>query len=125
MSVVSIMNDTPSRHAQPAGRGEAEVPIRCRLFGQGREDWNRGLRELRRTIVHEGTLARLADGAVRLTGLPSLDLRLGPAEIDRVRRDGLRIVSPIIEIELDAPSFRRALSALPPPAEVRPFPRRA
>jgi len=121
MSVVSMMDGGRQRsRAAPAGA----LPIRCRLFGPGREDWNRGLRERRATILHEAELRRLADGAIVLHGIPSIELRLDRTQISRVLEHGLRISSPDIEIEIDAAAFRRALSALLPPGQVLPFPAR-
>jgi len=123
MSVVSMAGDS-RRHTHPqAVTEQSEVPIRCRIFGQGREDWNRGLRELSSTIVHKGRLTRLADGAIRLTGLPSVDLRLSPAQAERVQNDGLRLSSSNLEIEIDAAAFRKALASLPRPADVIRFDR--
>ena len=121
MSVVSMM-DGGRRRSRAAAPGA--LPVRCRLIGPGREDWNRGLRELRATILHEAELRRSADGAIVLHGIPSVDLRLDRAEIGRVLEHGFRISSRDIEIEIDASSFRQALSALLPSGQVLPFPSR-
>jgi hypothetical protein len=89
------------------------VAMRCKLFGQGREDWNRGLRELHSTTMLEGQMTRLADGTILLSGVPLTDVRLNRAQIDRARKDGLRLVSTEIEVDIDSASFENALLSLP------------
>jgi len=111
------------RHPTPY-RSAASLLIRCRLYGPGREDWSRGLRELRHTIVHEGRLSRMADGAIRLHGILGVDLRLNTDQMARVRREGLQITSPELEIDIRAKAFEDALAALPPSGTVLPFARR-
>jgi len=123
MSVVSMMDGGRRRSRASAGAGA--LSIRCSLFGPGREDWNRGLRELRATILHVGELRRMADGAIVLHGIPSVDLRLDRVQIDRILKHGLRIPSGEFEIEIEAASFARALSSLPGTGRVLPFPPRA
>jgi hypothetical protein len=122
MSVFSMVGAGRQRQQNVrAVRDGAEVLIRCRLFDQGREDWNRGLRELRSTVIHKGKLTRLPDGAICLIGLPSVNVRLAGPQLESALKDGLRIVSSSLEIEVDAEGFRRAVSALPASAEVHPL----
>ncbi len=117
-----LIVDSP-RQNRPA-RQQATLPIRCKLFGPGREDWNRGLRELRWTILREGGLSRLADGTIRLHGVLGVDLRLNPAEVERIRHEGLQIAASEIEIDIAADAFAKALAALSPAGTVLPFPGR-
>lgn len=112
------------RHRR-SDRRQATLPIRCKLFGPGRDDWSRGLRALRRTIVHDGWLSRLADGSIRLHGLLGVDLRLNAAQVDRIRQEGLQITSPDLEIDIGAEAFAKALASLPGSGTVLPFVRRA
>jgi hypothetical protein len=120
LTVVSIAGT--ERHRQASHN--AVLPVRCRIFGPGREDWNRGFHEFRRTILREGRVSRLADGAIRLHGLLGVDLCLGPADVERIGKEGLQITSPDLEIEIDADAFARALASLPRSGTVLPFPRR-
>jgi hypothetical protein len=54
-----------------------------------------------------------------------MDLRLDAPQIERIRCHGLRIFGADFEVEIDAPSFRQALSALPTTARIVPLlPRR-
>ncbi len=114
MSVVSIAEP---RHRRP----QATLPIRCKLYGPGREDWSRGLRELRLTILREGWLSRMPDGTIRLHGILGVDLKLDDAQVARIRREGLQITSPDMEIDIRADAFVRALNALPPSGIVLSF----
>jgi hypothetical protein len=126
MSVVSMERGSRQRHFRPDKEEQrGQLTIHCQLFGHGREDWNRGLREPRGTIVRSGWLTRLSDGAICLHGLPAMDLRLDASQIERIRCHGLRIFGADFEVEIDAPSFRQALSALPTTARIVPLlPRR-
>jgi len=108
------------RHHAPF-QSTAILPIRCRLYGPGREDWNRGLRELRHMIVHQGRLSRMADGAIRLHGILGVDLRLDTDQVGRIRREGLQMTSSELEINIRADAFEKALVALPSSGAVLPF----
>jgi hypothetical protein len=121
MSMVLIVD---SQRDIRAARPQAALPIRCKLFGPGREDWNRGLRELRWTILRDGTLSRLADGTIRLHGILGVDLRLNAAQLARICEEGLQIASSDLEIDISADAFARALASLPPSGTVLPFLRR-
>lgn len=114
-----LVVDTKRHHAP--SQSTAILPIRCSLYGFGREDWSRGLRELRHTIVHEGRLSRMADGAIRLHGILGVDLRLNRDQVARIRREGLQITSPELGIDIRADAFEKALAALPPSGTVLPF----
>jgi hypothetical protein len=118
--VVIVDSEQQSRQAQP----QATLPIRCKLFGLGREDWNRGLREVRWTIRRDGWLSRLADGTIRLHGILGVDLRLDAAQVARVRQEGLQIASSDLEVDIDADAFEKALASLPRSGAVLPFVRR-
>ncbi len=113
-----------SQQQNRQARQQATLLIRCKLFGPGREDWNRGLRELRWTILREGGLSRLADGTIRLHGVLGVDLRLNPVEVARIRHEGLQIAASELEIDIAADAFAKALAALPPTGTVFPFPGR-
>ncbi len=121
MSVLLIVD---TQHHPQAASQRTTLPIRCRLFEPGRDDWNRGLRELRTTIVHEGRLGRLADGSIRLNGILGVDLRLDADEAARICREGLKITSSALEIDVGAEAFAKALASLPPSGTVLPFARR-
>ncbi|MDQ7249995.1 hypothetical protein [Dongia sedimenti] len=121
MSMVLIAD---SKHHTRTAAQPATLPVRCKLFGPGREDWNRGLRELRWTILREGWLSRLADGATRLHGILGVDLRLDAAQTARISREGLKITASELEIDVGADAFAKALAQLPPSGTVLPFPRR-
>jgi hypothetical protein len=120
MKLVSISN-TSASHMQRRGT----LSLRCKVFGPGKEDWNRGLREPRRVIIREARLSRCADGAVRLHGFLDLDLVLDASSQERVRREGLKIASSDLEIKISAAEIERALRALPKPATVLAFSRRS
>jgi hypothetical protein len=125
MSVVSIERGSRRRHLSPdAEQRQGQLLIRCRLFGQGQEDWNRGLREPKGMILHSGWLARLPDGAICLRGLPAIDLRLDAQQIERICNHGLQVSGSEFEVEIDATSFRVALSSLPTKALIVPLLRR-
>jgi hypothetical protein len=117
MTLVSIAG---SNRSQTTRRGV--LSLRCKVFGPGKEDWNRGFREFRRTILREGRVSRLADGTIRLHGLLGVDLRLGAADVERIGKEGLQITSPDLEIGIDADAFARALASLPRSGTVLPFP---
>ena len=112
-----------SNRLHPHAQQQASLPIRCKLFGPGREDWSRGLRELRWTILRDGWLSRIADGTIRLHGILGVDLRLNADQVARIRREGLQITSADLEIDIRADAFAKALAALPPSGTVLPFPR--
>ena len=114
-----LVVDTKRHHA--SSRSTATLPIRCSLYGPGREDWSRGLRELRHTIVHDGRLSRMADGAIRLHGILGVDLRLNTDQVGRIRREGLQMTSSELEIDIRADAFEKALAALPSSGTVLPF----
>lgn len=118
MTVLSIVDS--EGHRQEAPR-RATLPIRCRLFRPGREDWNRGLRELRWTFLRDGWLSRLADGTIRLHGILGVDLRLNATQVARIGEEGLQITSSDLEIDIGAEAFTKALAALPPSGTVLPF----
>jgi len=118
-----VMIVDSQRQSRPA-RQQAVLPIRCKLFGPGREDWSRGLRELRWTMLRDGWLSRLADGTIRLHGILGVDLRLNAREVERIRQEGLQITSSDLEIDIDADAFEKALAALPRSGTVLPFVRR-
>jgi hypothetical protein len=121
MTVLSIVDS----ERQPRDvRRQARLPIRCKLFGPGREDWSRGLRELRWTLLREGWLSRLADGSIRLHGILGVDLRLNASQVARIAKEGLQITASELEIDIDADAFAKALAALPPSGTVLPFVRR-
>jgi hypothetical protein len=122
MSMVLIADSQrPRREAPP----QATLPIRCKLFGPGREDWSRGLRELRWTIQRDGWLSRLPDGTIRLHGILGVNLRLNAAQVARIRQEGLQITASELEIDIGASAFAKALASLPPSGTVLPFVRRA
>jgi hypothetical protein len=121
MSMVMIVDS--QRQSRPA-RQQAVLPIRCKLFGPGREDWSRGLRELRWTMLRDGWLSRLADGTIHLHGILGVDLRLNAREVEWIRQEGLQITSSDLEIDIDADAFEKALAALPRSGTVLPFVRR-
>ena len=105
-----VMIVDSQRQLRPA-QHQATLPIRCKLFGPGREDWNRGLRELRCTIRRDGRLSRLADGTIRLHGLLGVDLRLNAEQVERIGQEGLQILSSELEVDIDAAAFAKALDA--------------
>ena len=111
------------RHRREAAQ-QAALPIRCKLFGPGREDWSRGLRELRWTIQRDGWLSRLPDGTIRLHGILGVDLRLNAAQVERIRKEGLQITASELEIDIGADAFATALASLLPSGTVLPFARR-
>ena len=115
--VLIVDSQQDSRVARP----QATLPIRCKLFGPGREDWSRGLRELRGTIRRDGWLSRCPDGTIRLHGILGVDLRLDAAQVERIREEGLQISSSELEIDIRADAFAKALASLPPSATVLPF----
>ena len=110
----------PQRHRREAAQ-QATLPIRCKLFGQGREDWSRGLRELRGTIRRDGWLSRFPDGTIRLHGIVGVDLRLDAAQVECISKEGLQITFSDLEIDIGADAFAKALASLPPSATVLPF----
>jgi len=120
MSMLLIVD--PAGHRREARR-QATLPIHCKLYGQGREDWDRGLRALRTTIIREGWLSRMRDGTIRLHGVLGVDLRLDAAQVARIRQEGLQITSPDMEIDIGGDAFAKALAALPPSGTVLPFAR--
>jgi len=118
MSTVLIVDSQRHRREVPH---QTTLPIRCKLFGLGREDWNRGLRELRGTIRRDGWLSRCPDGAIRLHGILGVDLRLDAAQVERIHEEGLQITSSDLEIDIGADAFAKALASLPPSGTVLPF----
>ena len=121
MNLVSISD---AHHSQPQSR-RGVLTLRCKVFGPGKEDWNRGLLEPRRIIIREARLSRCADGMIRLHGFLGLNLTLDASNLDRIRRQGLKIESSDLEIEIDAGAFEKALGSLPAPATVLAFSRRS
>lgn len=113
---------TPPRRGEAAGA--CTLPVRCRIFGPGQEDWNRGVRSLRRVGLQEGSLTRLGDGGVCIRDLPGADLNLAAAEVAHIRDHGLRISAGSLEITIHAEDFRKALDALPPSGAVLLFGRK-
>jgi hypothetical protein len=122
MSMVLIVDSERQRRV---ARPQAILPVRCKLFGPGREDWSRGLRELRRTMRRDGWLSRQPDGSIRLHGILGVDLRLNAGEVARIAKEGLQITASELEIEISADAFAEALAALPPSGTVLPFVRRS
>jgi hypothetical protein len=120
MKLVSVTG-AHGTHTPPRGT----LSLRCTVFGPGKEDWNRGLREPRRVIIREARLSRCGDGSIRLHGFLGLDVVLDASSLDRVRRLGLKVASSDLEIAIDAASIERALAALPQPATVLAFSRRS
>jgi len=123
MSVV-LLAGAGRRKDSPAAQHAGEVSVRCRFFGPGREDWNRGERVLRMIAVHSGRLSRLRNGSLCLRGIPGVDVHLSAAQIDRILQTGFAISSSNLEIEIDADAFKRAMQSLPPSGTVHPFRKR-
>ena len=121
MNLVSISN---AHHPQPQSR-RGVLTLRCKVFGPGKEDWNRGLREPRRIVIREARLSRCADGTIRLHGFLGLNLTLDASSLARIRQQGLKIASSDLEIEIDALAFAQALASLPRSGVVVPFSRRS
>ena len=121
MTLVSITG----AHRPDASSRRGILSLSCKIFGPGREDWNRGLREPRRVILREARLSRCADGAIRLHGFLGLDLFLDASDQDRIRSIGLKIATADLEIEIDAAAFAKAMASLPKTANVLAFSRRS
>jgi hypothetical protein len=109
---MSVIDFSTARHRQTSigsKAAEGSVTIRCRIFSHGKEDWSRGLRELKYIVTHTGTVTREPDGSVCLHGLPAIDLRLSPDQVTQILRDGLKITSSDFEAEISGADFRAAL----------------
>lgn len=113
MLIVDVAEPSAPSAVFPLCRQARGVVVTCREFTIGKDDWNRGVRELRRVFATEGRIAYLVNGSLRLSGLPIGDIILDAAEVSRVLSDGLQIRSHDLEAEITAADFRNTLLPIP------------